>query len=211
EPYVSSRPAPAPARATAGALMTALVAGAAGLAVRTGLTVAGGGSKLALLVPLAVPAVLLLVGIALTRFEWFVLLLLAARASLDTTKLSAAPAEVVRAAGGAAPPGRGLDPSAVVAAGFILAALLWVVWRRTAAGPTEQSPLERAACLFVAMWSLSVIGSQQPGTSLLEAFRIFAVLLMLMVLVRLLAGGTRMRTVLAAAFASAVVPLLVAA
>ncbi|HMC43671.1 MAG TPA: hypothetical protein VKI20_11740, partial [Acidimicrobiales bacterium] len=95
---MSSRPVPAaPARWTAG-LIAVLVAGAAGLAVRTGLTVAGGGSKLALLVPLAVPAVLLLVGIALTRFEWFVLLLLAARASLDTTKLSAAPAAVVRAA-----------------------------------------------------------------------------------------------------------------
>ena len=207
---MSSRPVPAaPARWTAG-LIAVLVAGAAGLAVRTGLTVAGGGSKLALLVPLAVPAVLLLVGIALTRFEWFVLLLLAARASLDTTKLSAAPAAVVRAAGGAAPPGRGLDPSAVIAAGFILAGLLWVAWHRTAAGRTEQSPLERAACLFVALWSLSVIGSQQPGTSLLEALRIFAAVLMLIVLVRLLADGARMRAVLAAAFASAVVPLLVA-
>jgi putative inorganic carbon (hco3(-)) transporter len=194
-----------------GGLLAVALAVTIGLAVRTGMTVAGGGSKLALLVPFAVPAVMLLAGVALRRFEWFVLLLLTARASLDTTKLSAAPASVVRADGGAPPPVHGLDPAAVIAVGFILAGVMWAAWRRSVAGPAPQPLLERALCLLIAIWSVSVIGSQLPLTSLLEAIRIFAVVLMLIVLDRLLTQPAKIRPVLAAVFASAAVPLLVAA
>lgn len=181
------------------------------IAVNTGLRLTTGGSKIAVLVPLALPATLLLVGFALTRFEWLVLLLLAARSSLDSTKLSAAPASVVRQ-GGSAAPGHGVDPAAVVAVGFILASLIWLVWNRTAAERAVKAPrLERALCLMFFIWSLSIIGSQRPLTSFLEAVRILAVVLMLVVLDRLLVDPKKIKPVLVAVFASTVVPLLVAA
>ena len=192
-------------------LVGVFMVAAAGLSVRTGLTVAGGGSKFALLLPLAVPAVLVLAGVALRRFEWFVLLLLAVRASLDSMKLSAPPAGVVRAGSDSSPPVHGLDPAAVVAVGFILAGVLWAASRRSVAGPAYPPPLERALCLLIGIWSISVIDSQLPLTSLLEAIRIFAVVLMLIVLDRLLTDPARVRVVLVAAFASAAIPLLVAA
>jgi O-antigen ligase len=181
------------------------------IAIYTGLTIVSGGSKIAVLLPFALPAVALLVGLALTRFEWLVVLLLAARASLDAAKLSAAPAEIVR--NGAAPPAtRGLDPAAIIAMGFVLAALVWLVWNRTARQQVERPPaLERALCLLVLLWGLSIVGSDRPITSFFEIIRISSVMLMLIVLNRLITNLDRLKTVLTAVFVSAVVPLGVAA
>jgi O-antigen ligase len=182
---------------------------AVALAVQTGLTAVSGGSKLTLILPLAVPAAIGLGLLALTRFERFVLVLLAIRASLDSARVGSAPTRVVTEA--APPPSHGLDPAAVVAVGFILASLLWLAWRRNQAGPSRAPLLERALCLFLGLWAVSIVGSARPMTSLLEAVRIGAVVLMLMVLDRLLTDRRRVHAVLVAAFASASGPLLVAA
>ena len=189
-------------------IVAALAATALLLAVRTGLTLNSGGNKLAIMLPFAVPVGLALAGLALTRFEWFVLVLLAARASLDSTKLS--PESNKLSLSGASAPVHGLDPSAFIAVGLILAGALWLTWRHSNVA-SKPPPLERMLCLFVAIWSVSIIGSDRPLTSLIEAVRILAVVVMLMVLDRLLTDMRRVKAMLVAVFASAIVPLLVAA
>jgi hypothetical protein len=117
---------PAPPRLSAAgrALTFAAVLVAVGLSVLSGLG-AGTGSKLAVVMPVAVAAGAVLGLLALTRFSVYVMVMLVLRASVDLAKLSgdAAPVATQAQTDVAA---RGLDPSSLVGVVFLLAGALWL-------------------------------------------------------------------------------------
>jgi putative inorganic carbon (HCO3(-)) transporter len=175
---------------------------AAGLAAFSGLA-AGNGSKLAVVLPLAVAAGLILATLALTRFSVYVMALLVLRASIDLAKLSG----VQAAEGGTAVTGRGLDPSSLLAVVFLLASALWLAAQHYRQGSLPGSGLRRALLVFVAAAALSVPGSVNLRGSLLELLRILAAVMMFVVLEQLIVNRTVLKQVLLAAYLSLVFPL----
>lgn len=170
----------------------------AGAAVAAG---AGAGVvtlKSALLIPLGAVAAVVLTMLACTRFEAFVIAILLVRTSLDALKLG--PGSSV-----------GLDPAAAVAVLFMAAGALWLVARRRLAPPAPASPLRWPMAFFLLAGLVSAMSSPRLGASLLEAARIAAVVMMVLVLEALLVKRSYARPLLIAVFGSAVIPLAVAA
>jgi hypothetical protein len=93
-----------------------LVSGSVALAVWTS---TAGDSRLALVLPMAIAAGLLLGLLALTRFAVYVQLLLVVRASLDFAQVSLSSAENDLTL-------RGIDPSSLFAVMFLVTAALWL-------------------------------------------------------------------------------------
>ncbi len=179
------------------------VAAAAGLAAASGMSV-GGGSKLAVVLPLAAAAAAGLGALALTRFSGYVMAMLVLRASVDLAKLSG------RSAGSTVTnsvPVRAVDPSSILAVVFLLAAALWLAAQHRERGRLPGSPLRRALVVFVAAGALSVLGSANRTASALELLRILAAVVMFVVLEQMMANRSRMRRLLAAAYLSTAVPL----
>ena len=189
---VQARPGPVLLRWTAVAFVAVLIG--ASCAVLYGW---GNGlelKRLALLV--AVPAGAASVTVAVRRFEWFLLGLIALRPGLDLFHQS----------GGA------LDPATMVGAVFVLAAggWLYVQWRT---GPWVSPSLATWALgVFVAMAAASTLTSQSVLTSATATVRVLAGALIFAVLEQLLANRPdRARRMLLAVLASAAVPLALAA
>ena len=178
---------------------------AAGLAAISGLSIDAGKSGVVL--PLALGTGVVLGLLALTRFQAYVMIMLFLRASIDLAKLSG------KAAGNTSTNGAGkaLDPSSLLAVLFIVAAALWLMaqYRRTASLPG--SPVRRALLFFFACGIASILASENPGPSGLEALRIMAVVMMFVVLEQLMRDSARCRQILKAALCSAVIPLGVVA
>lgn len=166
------------------------------LAVASG-TAAGGPSKAAVVLPLAAGLGFILALLAASRFEAYLLLTLASRASLDVAKLSGSD-------GGA----RALDPAVLVAVLFLMSSGLWLAGRYRSRGALPGSPLRVAWLIFLSACFLSVVGSGSVGSSLLETVRIASVVMMFVVVEQICTDEVRMKRVLAAVYASALVPLL---
>lgn len=178
-----------------------ILAGAAtvGLALASARAM-GEGSKMAVVLPLAAGVGLLMVFLASSRFSAYLLLTLGVRSSLDLAKLSGSDG---------AP--RALDPAVLVGVLFLGAGLLWLAGQYRARGRLPGSPLRTAMLVFLFACSLSIAGSGDLGSSLLEAVRIASVVMMFVVVEQVCADERRMRHVLLAVFASAIVPLAVTA
>lgn len=181
-----------PLRRSSGQLLGAAVVVVVG--INTGLQVSGGGTRAAIVLPLAAGAALGLVALALVRFEVFVLAVLVARASLDAGKLATQGTSAA-------------DPAALLSMLFMFAALIWLAVRRRESGPLPQSPMRSAMVFFLAAQFVSVVGSGRPLSSLLEFGRLTSVGVMFIVLDRLVTNGMLRRRVMAAVFLSSVVPL----
>lgn len=163
------------------------------------------GNRTFVVLPLVLMGALTVGIVAITRFSWFVLLLLAIRPSIDLIKLSGASAGT--AAGNTAA-ARGLDPSSIIAVLFLLMALLWLAARHFSQHSVRPSRLGIALGVFVLGGVLSVIGSTQHQASALEALRVATVAMMFLVLEQLITSRARMIQVLIACFVGLVYPLL---
>ena len=166
------------------------------LAVLSG-SATGGPSKAAVVLPLAAGLGFVLVLFAASRFEAYLLLTLATRASLDVAKLSGSD-------GGA----RALDPAVLVAVLFLMSSGLWLAGRYRSWGALPGSPLRAAWLIFLSACFLSAVGSGDVGSSLLETVRIASVVMMFVVVEQICTDERRTKRVLAAVYTSAFVPLL---
>src|SRR5215212_5109646 len=191
--------------ATHKAITVVVVLAAAGLAAASGLG-AGGDSKLAVVLPLAVAAGVMLGVLALTRFSVFVMAILVLRASIDLGKLGGDQAgQTITAT--AAVADRGMDPTSLLAVLFLLASALWLAAQHYRLGGLPGSTLRRALLVFMAAAAISVPASVSVRASVLELLRILAAVTMFIVLEQLIVNRTVLRQVLLAAFLSLVVPL----
>jgi len=131
--------------------------------------------------------------VAAVRFEWFLIGLLAVRPVLDLAKH-----------GGSSL----LDPSTAVGVVFILVSCRWLYRRWHAGELLRPSPGTLALLVMAAVFAASVAGSEQLVVSASATLRVVAGALMFAVLEQLLPGRPQLaRRVLAAALASAIVPL----
>lgn len=173
------------------------VAVATAVAVASGINLAEGASRSQIYIPIAVFLAFGAFALALSRFDLYLAGAVAARASLDGAKLVSD--------GGAS----GLDLTGVFAIAFIGFGILWLV----AQGPlkTEWSPLILPLIALIALALLSVPFTPQVARGLREISRLGAILVLLVVLQQFLTTRRHQRLILGAVFASAVVPITVAA
>jgi putative inorganic carbon (hco3(-)) transporter len=194
----------------AGPVTLLVVAAAAGLAALSGIS-AGGDSKLAVVLPLAAAFGLGLGVLALTRFELYVLVMLACRASIDLAKLSGGGAAGAGGSATATTAGatatRALDPSSILGVLFLLAALLWLAAQRRERGQLPGSGLRAALLWFTAASFVSVVGAARPLTGAVEAVRILTAVTMFVVLEQLIRDWATLRRVLLAAYLSMLFPI----
>jgi putative inorganic carbon (HCO3(-)) transporter len=197
---------PSPGLSAAGKALTFVaVLVAVGLAAVSGLG-AGTGSKLAVVLPVAVATGAVLGLLALTRFSVYVMVMLVLRASIDLAKLSGG---AVTAAGQdqADVAARGLDPSSLLGIVFLLAGALWLAAQHYRQGSLPGSALRRALLVFVGAFILSVPTSANLRASAVELLRVLAAVMMFLVLEQLIANRAMLRQVLTAVYLSAVFPL----
>jgi O-antigen ligase len=191
-------PLPQRALIVAATFVAALGAAYSGLAVGTG-------SKAAVVLPLAVGIALVLAALAMTHFAQFVFLLLVIRTGIDLAKLSGPTAGSVATDAAVS---RGLDPSAILAVLFLVAAVLWLTAQYSHRGRLPGSTLRRGLLVFAAAVLLSVTGSERPASSMLEALRILAIVLMFVVLEQMMTDRAAMKRFLLACFLSMIFPLV---
>lgn len=172
-----------PISTSANRLLTLLVAiVAVGASLLSGIGFASGQQMLALLPILAV-AGLLLAAVAVTRFSWFVLLLLVVRPMTDVVKF-----------------GGSMDPSNLIGIGFLVVAILWLtatLWGQKGIRP---SFVTMALVTFTAAGALSIIGSSYIQASALQLVRLSAAIMMFVVLEQLITTRAMMKRVLVALF-----------
>lgn len=158
---------PTPRRASAAWLWPGLGLGSAAIAALGSILWATDPSMAALAIALLLAAVLAI--IAVTRFEWFVLLVLCIRPALDGLKT-----------GGA------LEPGPAVGLLFIAAGVTWLATQRRAGMLARPSaPVIALSGLAVAS-GLSAVGSETPIASAEAASKIAAGVLMFVVIEQLL-------------------------
>jgi putative inorganic carbon (HCO3(-)) transporter len=197
--------AAAPREGAVAKVVTLLVVLAAvGLAALSGLGAATG-SKLAVILPVAVAVGMAFGLLALTRFSLYVMAMLVLRASIDLAKLSKVPSAGL--AGGAAVAPRGLDPSSLLGIVFLLAAALWLAAQHRQRGSLPGSTLRRALLVFVAAALLSVPASANLQASAVDLLRVLAAVAMFIVLEQLITSRAVLRRVLLAVYLSALFPL----
>ena len=175
----------------------AAVFAAAVLASASGLA-AGEGSKSGIVLPVAIGAALVLAVLALTRFQIYVMVMLVTRSSLDLAKLSQRTAGTTSVGASS----RALDPSSILAVGFMLAAGVWLAAQYRYQGSLPGSPLRRALVVFLAAGAVSVLGSNNITSSHLETLRICAVVAMFAVLEQMITNIDKAKQILLAALLS---------
>ena len=180
-----------------------VVVGAIAVAAYSGL-MSISGSKAAWVLPMTAVAAVIFGILALTEFRAFIFVVLLIRPSIDLIKLSGSSSGNTATNGIAQ---RGLDPSSILAVLVLLAGILWLIAQYRAQGPAPRSGLRWAMLAFAAASFLSAITSERPTTSLMEALRITAVIVMFLVLARLLVDEGTTRLMLTASFASLIFPL----
>lgn len=151
---------------------------------------------MALLIPIAVVFAATLVGLAIVRFELFILTLLVIRSSLD----------LLKSAGGGTSAG---DAASLVAFLMMGASAGWLILQGRTHRPGPPSPLSLGLVFFTLAVGISVVGSSQISVSAAEFLRVVAGVLMFFVVDRLLTEGMPLRRLLIALFASTAVPILV--
>lgn len=154
--------------------------------------------------PLLAGVGLALTVLAMTRFAGFVYVLLLTRTGLDLFKLSGP------AAGNTANnsvSSRGLDPSTLVGVLFVVAGVLWLLAQYSTRERPRGSRLGVAWVALIGAGVLSLFGSQAPSVSLIGLTRVLAVAVMFLVMEQLIRDAKSLRTAIAVAFGSLVIPL----
>lgn len=188
------------------AVTAVAVAVATGTAAYSGV-MAGSSSKLAVVLPVTALVGVALAVTALTRFKIYVMVMLIIRSSLDLAKLSTGgEGGGVRTATDQVT-ARGIDPSSLLAVLFIGAAAIWLAGQYREHGRLPGSPLRRALVVFMAAGALSIVGAGRPPSSILEALRILAAVLMFVVLEQMMKDERTMRQLLFAVYLSLLFPL----
>jgi putative inorganic carbon (hco3(-)) transporter len=153
------------------------------------------GDRLNVLLPLAAIVGLGLTVLAFARFELFLVIVIAVRASLDAAKVSTS----------------SVDATGALSVLFIAASFVWLYRHRDVvrdASPVANLLLPFSAFFGVAV--LSVVFSSHPLDSALEAVRIGTVVVIVFTLARVVRDRAQVRLLVAAIFASAIVPLAAA-
>jgi O-antigen ligase len=140
----------------------------------------------------AAPVGAALTYVAVTRFEWFVWILLAVRPSVDYF-------------------GSGeIGPGAMLSSLFLLVAVLWLLVQRRAGDWVPSSGTVIALCCFVGAVAVSVVTSTLRVTSAAAALEILAGMTMFIVLEQLLTGRRdRVRLMIRVLLISVAFPLTV--
>ena len=159
----------------------------------------GNGARLAAMIPIALLLGIAVAALALTRFGWFVLLLLAVRPMVDLVKLSG-PTAGQAGVDGEGGVSRAFAPSTLLAILFLISAGLWLAARARRHGGLRVSPLGIALLLVGATCLISALGADRPENSFLEALRILTVVVMFVVLEQLVPDRRYARRVLVAAY-----------
>lgn len=190
----SGRPGP---KALVGMSVLALVTLVVGLLVGAAFTDGAGriSAEVAILVLAGFGGFLLFV-LGIQRMEYFVLVLLVLRSSLDVSRLN-----------GDAQSQSISNPSSVVALMFLAVGLTWILCRRASGVRHPTSFLQRALIIFLVAAALCVIGSADPALSGLEFLRTTAAILMFFMVDRILEQTDAPQRVLAAVFGAAVIPV----
>jgi glycosyltransferase involved in cell wall biosynthesis/O-antigen ligase len=176
-------------------------------AIATAMLDVQGVGRTDLTLPLAGIACVALIAIALYRFEWFVLAVLALRAAVDVTKIGPSTnvlAQVVP--GSQAEPQPGPAASAIALL-FIGLSVLWLATGRQAR--SRLTATDGAFAFFVAACAISVAGAVHRSAALSETARILAAVMMFVVLTKLITTMDAVRRVLVACFVALVAPLAV--
>jgi O-antigen ligase len=171
-----------------------------GVAVAAGsYSVAEPSGHVALILLAAVAGVVLL-ALAYVRFEAFLLVVLAIRASVDWTKV---PSQIGE------PTTSGAMTTALALV-FLGAAVLWLLVQFKAGRLVPPSLVSLAWVAFLGIALVSALGADRRLESLAEWGRIATVVAMLLVLQQILGSGLGVRRLLTACYVSAIVPLGVA-
>jgi O-antigen ligase len=169
-------------------------------AVMAGLSRASGGSKADVVLPVVAALGAGLAWLAFTRFDLFLVAILAARASLDALKLGSA-----GTAGGGA-----FDPAAMLSVAFLFAGLLWMAAQsREPLAPT--SPIVKPMAALVLAGTVSVVVSPNVTGAAVDVLKLTTVVLILVVLNQLFANPRAVRLILGAVVISSLVPMALAA
>lgn len=187
------------------AVLTVLLVAAAVVTSAVAALGALDGNKTLIVLPIMAAAGVGLGVLALTRFGFFVMVLLAVRASLDVARISG------HAAGNTSTntaSTKGLDPSSLVGVLFLLVAVLWLAAQLRRSGTLGTSRFRTTLLVFLAASGLSVIGSANHQSSALELLRLAAVVVMFVVLEQLMTNRRMRDLLIAGCFASAVFPIL---
>jgi O-antigen ligase len=153
------------------------------------------GNRLGVVIPLAAVVGMGLAVLALARFELFVMLVIAIRASLDAAKVSAS----------------SVDATGALSVLFIGASAVWLYRRRGAV--RQASPIAELLppfASFFAAAALSILFSSHPLDSALEAVRIGTVVVIMVALGRIVRDRQSARLLLFAILGSALLPLAAA-
>ncbi|MFN8084070.1 MAG: O-antigen ligase family protein [Dermatophilaceae bacterium] len=157
------------------------------------------------LLPIAAVVGVGLAVLALTRFSWFVLLLLAIRPILDAVKISGSASGT---SAGNTVADRGADPSAIIVVLFLLAAILWFAGLIARGAAKPLSLLSWALVSFGVTAYLSLLGSEFPQSTALEALRITSVILMFLVLEQLISSRATLIRLLSACYVGLLFPIV---
>ena len=167
-------------------------------AALAGVARAGDASRTAVLLPLILVVALGMLVVAYRRFEMFLAAILILRASLDAAKLGGA--------GG----GRSiLDPAALLSLTFLFAAGIWLVVQYQT-GRRQRAPIGLALSLIALTIAggLSIATSRNSSGTAVDVLRLATVVALVLVLAQVLVNEGKIRFVLTAVYASAIVPLL---
>jgi O-antigen ligase len=185
---------PLPPRGLAVAIVVSVLA-----AVAAGIARAGGGSRADVILPVVAALGLGLLWIAFTRFELFLVAILAMRASLDALKLGSS-----GVTGGGA-----FDPAALLSVAFLFAGLLWMAAQsREPLAPT--SPIVKPMAALVLASAVSVVVSPNVSGAAVDVLKLTTVVLILIVLNQLFVTARSIRVILGAVVVSSLVPMAAA-
>ncbi|MBJ7596259.1 MAG: O-antigen ligase family protein [Candidatus Dormibacteraeota bacterium] len=175
------------------------------LAVESTMVAATGGSKLLVILPIALVAGLALVLLGVVNFEAFVYATIVLRSSMDVVKPSSTSTGT---AGVATASASGLDPAGGLAVIFILIAFFWYLTRKREGRVAPPASIHRICLgLFAAAGFLSIIDSASVSVSFLEAIRVTAVVVMLAVLEVMLVDRESIKRLIGAIYVSALLPV----
>jgi O-antigen ligase len=177
-----------------------------GVSVEAAYTLATGGPKLLVVIPISVLIGLALVIVGLIDFQLFAFITIAIRSSLDIARPELGNNGTASGSGTAF--ASGLDPAGALAVIFMVASLFWFMSRRMAKATSPSPSVHRIALsTFAITGYLSVIASARPLVSLLEAIRVSAVAVMLVVMEILLVDRAAIKRLILAIYLSALVPV----
>ncbi|HET6625228.1 MAG TPA: O-antigen ligase family protein [Nocardioidaceae bacterium] len=163
------------------------------------------GNKAMVVVPVVLAIGTMAAAIAATRFGLFVMLMLALRASIDVSKLSA---DDTAGPTASAMSSRVLTPSTLVVGLFIVAAALWLLAQRRSGTLHPGTPLRWAWAGFAAAAFISLLASTNRTTTMIAATQVLSIALMYIVLEELMAEVRTRNKILIAVYVSALGPVL---